>query len=73
MLTWAKLPNLHLLDARESLARVAYIVLPAPPVVVSFPTGLGHGLVWNGVALAPGDLVFHSRAERLHQRTAGPS
>jgi AraC-like DNA-binding protein len=72
-LTWAKLPNLHLLRAQETLARVAYITLPAAPVFVSFPKGLGRGLLWNGVGLEPGDLVLHNRNEHLHQRTAGPS
>lgn len=72
-LTWAKLPNLHLLRAQETLARVAYITLPAAPVLVSFPTGLGQGLIWNGVPLEPGDVVFHNRGEHLHQRTTGPS
>jgi AraC-like DNA-binding protein len=71
-LTWAKLPNLHLLRAQETLARVAYITLPVAPVLVSFPTGLGRGLIWNGVELAPGDMVFHNRNEHLHQRTTGP-
>jgi AraC-like DNA-binding protein len=72
-LTWAKLPNLHLVRAQETLARVAYIALPGAPVVVSFATGGGRGLIWNGVELGPGDLVFHSRGEHLHQRTIGPS
>ena len=72
-LTWAKLPNLHLLRAQETLARVAYITLPEPPVAVSFSTGAGQGLIWNGLQLGPGEVVFHSRGERLHQRTTGPS
>jgi AraC-like DNA-binding protein len=72
-LTWAKLPNLHLLRAQETLARVAYITLPEAPVVVSFSTGGGRGLIWNGVQLGPDDVVFHSRGEQLHQRTTGPS
>ena len=70
-LTWAKLPNLHLVRAQETLARVAFITLPAVPVVVSFSTGPGKGLIWNGVRLEPGDVVLHSRGERLHQRTTG--
>jgi len=72
-LTWAKLPNLNLLRAQETLARVAYITLPEAPVVVSFSTGEGRWLIWNGVQLGPGDVVFHGRGEHLHQRTAGPS
>ncbi len=72
-LTWAKLPNLHLLRAQETLARVAYITLPEAPVVVSFSTRGGRGLIWNGVQLGPGTMVFHSHGEHLHQRTTGPS
>ena len=72
-LTWAKLPNLHLLRARETLARVAYVELPKASVIVSFSTGGGQGLIWNGVQLGPGDVVLHSRGEHLHQRTTGPS
>jgi len=72
-LTWAMLPNLHLIRAQETLARVAYMTLPEAPVVVSFSTRGGRGLIWNGVQLEPGDVVFHSRGEQLHQRTTGPS
>jgi len=72
-LTWAKLPNVHLLRAQETLARVAYITLPEAPVVVSFSPGGAQGLIWNGLQLGSGEVVFHSRGERLHQRTIGPS
>jgi AraC-like DNA-binding protein len=72
-LTWATLPNLLLMRAQETLSRVAYIALPEAPVVVSFATGGSGGLIWNGVELGPGDVVFHSRGEHLHQRTIGPS
>ncbi len=72
-LTSAKLPNVRLLHAQETLARVAYITLPAARAFVSFSTRPDRGLIWNGVELGPGDVVFHSRGELLHQRTAGPS
>ena len=72
-LTWAKLPNLHLVRAQETLARVAYMTLPERPVVVSFSTGADGLLIWNGVQVGPGEVVFHSRGEHLHHRTTGPS
>ena len=71
-LTWAKLPSLHLVHAQETLARVASITLPATPVVVSFSTGADGRLFWNGVQVEPGEVVFHSRGEHLHQRITGP-
>jgi AraC-like DNA-binding protein len=72
-LTLAKLPNMRLLRAHETLARVAYIALPPASIFVSFPARTGPPLFWNGVELGPGVLVFHSRGERLHQRIVGPS
>src|SRR6202040_1164396 len=29
-------------------------------------------MLWGGVELQTGDLIFHSRGERFHQRTTGP-
>jgi len=72
-LTWAKFPHLHLLRARENLARVAHISLPPTLVFVSFSTRPDVGLFWNGLALRADDMVFHGCGERLHQRTTGPS
>ena len=72
-LTSAKLPNLHLLRARETLARIAYISLPTEWVFVSFATQPGPSLFWSGVELSPGHLVFHRPGECLHQRTTGAS
>jgi hypothetical protein len=39
---------------------------------VGFPARSSPPIVWGGVELHPGEIVLHSRAERFHQRTAGP-
>ncbi len=68
-----KLPNIHLLRAEETLARVAYMVLPTALAFVSFATRPGPALFWDGLELPPGHMVFHSPGERLHQRSTGAS
>ena len=72
-LTSVKLPNLRLLRARETLARIAYISLPREWVFVSFATRPGPALLWNGVELRQGEVLFHSPGECLHQRTTDAS
>jgi AraC-like DNA-binding protein len=72
-LTCASVANFRLISARETLARVAYIALPATFVCVSFSTRGDAPLFWNGIELRPGGIVLHSRGERMHQRTAWPS
>ncbi len=70
-LTWVELPNIRLLRAWEASPRVAYVSLPPEPVFVSFPTQRDSPLLYNGTKLEFGDIMFHSRGERLHQRTTG--
>jgi AraC-like DNA-binding protein len=72
-LAWLELRHLHLLYARENLARIAYMVLPPARAFVSFPLGRGAPVVWNGLALRPGDIVVHSCGERMHQWSRGAS
>ena len=72
-LTWVELPNLHLLEIQESLARIAFISFAPKRVFVSFPTHFDQPPVWNGVELHLGDIVFHSLGECGHQRVNGPS
>jgi AraC-like DNA-binding protein len=67
-LTWWCLPHTHILRGYEELPRVAYVSLPPSRVFVSFSTG-DLPLIWNGIELQPGEIVFHSRGERMHQRT----
>jgi AraC-like DNA-binding protein len=69
-LTRLKLQHLEVYWCRESLPRIAFISLPPEQMVLSFPIG-GASLLFGGYALRNGDIVLHSRAERMHQRSNG--
>jgi AraC-like DNA-binding protein len=71
-LTWAILHRLQLLHSEEDLPRIAYVVLDPALVFVGFATRPDPPMLWGGVQLQTGDLTFHSRGERFHQRTTGP-
>ena len=68
-LTWVELPILRLLRARETAPRLAYVSLPHESVFVTFPTQPGSLLICDGMELPFGDIMFHSRGQRFHQRT----
>jgi hypothetical protein len=72
-LTWLNLRRLHVLRACENLPRIAFFSLSPAQVFVSFPASRGPPLTYGGVGLQFGDVVFHSRGERMHQRTNGES
>jgi AraC-like DNA-binding protein len=72
-LTWVELRNSRLLRCQETLARIAHIKLNSDSVFVAFPTWHSSPPIFNGVEVRPGEIVFHSSGERLHQRTVGPS
>jgi AraC-like DNA-binding protein len=65
-----KLEHLEIYRCSESLPRIAYISLPAEPVFLSFPVGK-DSCTFDGIVLRNGDMVFHSSAECLHQRSSG--
>ena len=69
-LTRLTLQHLELYLCRESLPRIAYISLPPEPIIISFPVGTASP-IFGGVALRDGDMVFHGRGERVHQRSNG--
>ena len=69
-LTRLKLQHLEVYWCCESLSRIAYISLPPEKVALSFPIG-GGSLLFGGSALRNGNIILHSRAERVHQRTNG--
>jgi AraC-like DNA-binding protein len=71
-LTWATLHHLRLLHSEEDLPRIAYASLDPAFVFVGFTTRPDPPMLWDGVELQTGDLVFHTRGERFHQRTTGP-
>src|SRR5258705_9135695 len=72
-LTWLNLRRFHVLCGCENLPRIAFISLLPAQVFVSFPANAGAPLTYDGFGLKFGDVVFHSRGERMHQRTSGES
>jgi AraC-like DNA-binding protein len=72
-LTWLDLPTLQLLRAQESSRRVAFVTFPPEVVFVTFSTEQDSRLIYRGAELPFGDIIFHSRGERGHQRTTGSS
>jgi AraC-like DNA-binding protein len=70
-LTWLNLRRLRVLRASENLPRIAFFSLPPARVFVSFPASAGPSLTYGGLGLHLGDVVFHSRGERMLQRTNG--
>jgi AraC-like DNA-binding protein len=72
-MTWLNLHHLHVLRGREHLPRIAFISLSPAQVFVSFPANGSSPLTYGGVELRVGDIVFHSRGDRAHQRTNGDS
>ena len=71
-LTWATLHRLHLQRNEEDLPRIAYVSLTPALVFVGFTTRPDPPMLWGGVELPIGHIIFHSRGERFHQRTTGP-
>jgi AraC-like DNA-binding protein len=69
-LTWLNLHRLRVLRGSENLPSIAYVSMPPERVVVLFPTSTAP-LIWGGLELRFGDMVFHSRGERTHQWTPG--
>ena len=72
-LTWLNLNCLHALRGFENLPRIAFVSLSPAQLFVSFPTSERSSLTYGGVGLRCGDVVFHARGERMHQRTSGES
>ena len=70
---WAELHHSQLLHCEEDLPRIGYAALPRQLACISFPGNSGAPPRWRGTELEPGDIMFHSLGERLHQTTAGPS
>src|SRR3974377_1479264 len=71
-LTWAELHHLQVLRCEEDSPRVAYVQLAPGLAFVTFPAVSGPLPVWCGRGMQAGDIIFHSRGERLHQSTPGP-
>ena len=71
-LTWATLHHMQLLHSEEDMPRIAYVSLAPMLVFVGFATRPDPPMVWGGVELQTGDIIFHGQGERFHQRTTGP-
>jgi AraC-like DNA-binding protein len=69
-MTRLKLPHLEIYRCHESLPRIAYISLPPDQIVLSFPMGKALPVL-DGFAFRNGDIVWHDRGGRLHQRSLG--
>jgi AraC-like DNA-binding protein len=72
-LTWAELNHLQLLRCEEQFPRIGYVSLAPRLATVAFPEHPGAPQVWRGTEMRDGEIMFHSRGERLHQATTGPS
>src|SRR5438045_9513934 len=70
-LSWLNLGHLQVLHGYENLPRIGFFSLSSEPSFVLFPTNAGAPLIYDGIGLQFGDVVFHSRGERMHQRTDG--
>jgi AraC-like DNA-binding protein len=70
-LTWLNPGGLHVLRGRENLPRIAFVALPPTQAHISFPASGLSALIYCGLRLNSGDLVFHGLGERAHQRTVG--
>jgi AraC-like DNA-binding protein len=71
-LTWAELHHLQVLRCEETSPHVAYLQLAPGPAFVSLSAESKPLPVLRGTEMEPGDIIFHSRGERLHQSTPGP-
>src|SRR5262249_58309426 len=72
-LTWLKMRDVRVLLGRESAARIAYVSLLPGRAFAALPLKSEVAPTWSGVAVRPGDIVFHSLGERAHQWTTGAS
>ena len=70
--TYVELSQLSLVCSWEERPRVAYLSLAPDRVFITSAAHSSGPIRWGGLELQPGDIVFHSRGERMHQRTSGP-
>jgi AraC-like DNA-binding protein len=72
-LTWINMRRLRLILVDTIGPQIAFISLAPGPAFVSFPLRSDSPVVWNGVPMRNGMLLFHGRRDRFHQRSAGTS
>jgi hypothetical protein len=71
-LTRVALHRLRLSTAEEQLSRIAFIVVPADMVMMSFPIGSGNGPVYGGIGTRSGEFTTIGPGQHVHARTDGP-
>jgi AraC-like DNA-binding protein len=69
-LTSVDLSHTTLYSVQESLPHTAYVALPLETVNFTFSLSAPPP-IWGGIEMKPGDLMFHSVGEHIHQRTRG--
>src|SRR5262249_9766182 len=72
-LTWAELQHLQVLRCEDNSPRITYVQLGPGLTFVTFTSGSEALSVWRGREMRADDIMFHSRGERLHESTSGPS
>jgi AraC-like DNA-binding protein len=70
-ITWAELHHLQVLRCEEESARVGYVQLAPELAFVTFPADSQPLPVWRGTEMQAGEIILHSRGERLHQSSPG--
>jgi AraC-like DNA-binding protein len=72
-LTQVRLDGWRLTAVEEALSRIAFIVVPAGVVLVSFSVRGGPSPIWAGIEVRTGEMLTFGPGQRLHARTIGPS
>jgi hypothetical protein len=72
-ITWAELLHLQVLRCEEDSPRIAYMQLASGLAFITFPASSELLPVWCGREMQAGEIMFHSRGERLHQSALGHS
>jgi AraC-like DNA-binding protein len=70
-LTWVNMRRLRLILVEARMQRIAFVSLGPAPVFVSLPVHSDGPVMWNGVPLRNGMLLFHARRDQFHQRSTG--
>jgi AraC-like DNA-binding protein len=69
--TWVNMRRLRLIQVEATIPRIAFVSLGPAPVFVSLPVQGDAPIVWNGVPVRRGTLLFHARRDQFHQRSTG--
>ena len=73
-LTWVNMRRLRLILVDAIRPRIAFVSLGPTPAFVSFPVCSNDApVVWNGVPMRNGMLLFHARRDQFHQCSTGTS